>query len=755
MIELVLKKGEILHKAGAPADTLEFIVSGKILIETNGFTLLAEQGTVVGLLEQAGNPYSYNYIVAEDVTLNSYPFTRFSDINQIVEDNFNKCDNIISSTAKLILSLASKYLQQKKYADKFFKGIIKSYKRYKELCGIHGIEVQSFPFLETSQPFIPLKDMPDWVTDYYDQLELMPGNAKKAFYATHSSLITAFLWDASSHAGIYSSLSNQVNEYMNSMMEDYFSSGKADLFDLYLNLLNKGKDKKDLKDEIRETINEIIENWETIPYIKEDIITNKKAMFTELLNEVIVSDTNEDNTSVSRYDLIKDSLDVILRYTNTDEAEDERIRNMLSEFKTLKDKNSNQDSVAQLRKDITKSFMDLYEAAIISSFEASKTPTILKMFFYFGYMDEELIGKDNAVMLYDLAEKMANINSAHVYTIYDWLKSIYEGKNEPSKNEFDQDYVAFLKSQKAGGYISEEMEARYLASNKEKLRFEIRNFFKSAVKVCTGRPSTFCPILSEHNVIKPLSQTLVTLDKINKNWSIIKSIDYSVFYRPCIFQSSEYHISRESILLEVIPNIILMPTIGSKAQLWQETGDLRRDTPGRIAMPIFTDEDLFVMQLKLAGEFRWEMCKRVQGGRWNDVTDHSLTSEYFDYLQFYKKNNDLSPDAKEKVRTQISNSRNSFKNVFIADYLSYVRYEALGSPRLNKVAKSILFTYCPFSKALRDKLKTNPMYENLIMRHEVKAAKNLKTLSARYNKLKDDKGNLPSEIINFIKFYTL
>lgn len=752
MKEITIKAGEIIHNTGESTDSLEYIQSGKVRIETDGFSLTAKKGTIIGILEQANTPYSYNYVAEEDVILHSYPFTRFSDVNQIAEDKASECDTIISSTASLILSLSSKYTQQKKYADKFYNGIKKSYNRYKELCGIHGKEVQSFPFLETSQPFVPLKNMPDWVTDYYDQLELMPGNAKKAFYSTHPALITAALWDASSHAGLYSSLCHQVSEYMNTLFEDYFSSGKAELFDLYYNLLLKDKDNKDLISEVRDAINDLIDIWETIPSIDNEIIEKKKAMFNSILTMAGGND-GEDGDS-SKYDLVKDSLDVILRYTNTDEAEDERIRSLISRFKILKDKNSSQDDVSQLRRDITKSFMDLYEAAIISSFEASKTPTILKMFFYFGYMDEELIGRDNAVLLYDMAEKMTFSEGSHVYTIYDWLKSIYYGKNEPSKNEFDQDYPAFLKSQKAGGYISEDMEARYLASNKEKLRFEIRNFFKSAVRVCTGRPSTFCPVLSDHNVIKPLATTIVTLDKITKNWTLIRSIDFSVFYRPCVFQSQEYRLSRESILLEVIPNVILMPTIGSKAQLWQETGDLRRDTPGRIAMPIFTDEDLFIMQLKLAGDFRWEMCKRIQGARWNDVTDHSLTSDYFDYLQFYKKNNDLSPDAKEKVKTQISNSRNSFKNVFIADYLNYIRYEALGSPRLNKVSKVLMFTYCPFAKPLRDKLKSNPMYENLISRHEIKAAKNLKTLSARYNKLKEEKGSLPPEIIDFIKYYT-
>lgn len=758
MKDISYSAGTVIHKAGDPAKTLDFIVSGKVEIRVGAFSVNAGKGSVIGILEQAGNPYSYDYIASEDVTVNEYTFTRFSDVHQIIEDQFDNCEMIITSTAKTVLSLATKYRQLRKLAERFYSSLSKYYSRYKEICGLHGLEIQSFPFLETTSPFVPTKDMPDWVTDYYDQLEIMPDETKKAFFATHSSLATASLWDASSHAKLFLSGSFEADKYLNDVLEEYFLSSKADLFDLFNNLLSRGKNANDIKYEIKTCVNDIIDEWESNPKITKEQIESKKAIFKDLLsdNEPLnaTSESEDAAPAPSRYELVENSLDTILRYTNTDEAEDERFHQMVSEFKALKDKNSSQDDVANLRRDITKSFLDIYESAIISSFEAPKTPTILKMFFNFGYMDEELIGRDNALLLYDMVENLSYSPEQNVYTIYDWLKSIYTGENEPSKNEFDQDYQAYIKTQKASGYITEDMEARYLSSNKEKLRFEIRNFFKSAMKVCTGRPSTFFPILSDHNIIKTLEAMVITADKITKNWTIIRSIDYSAFYRPCVFQSPEYHITRESILLEVMPNIILMPTIGSKAQLWQETSGVRRDTPARIAMPIFTDEDLFIMQLKLTAEFRWEICKRVQGARWNDVTDHSLTSDYFDYLQFYRKNNDLSADAKEKVKSQILNSRNSFKNVFVADYISWVRYEALGSPRVNKVAKAILFSYCPFSKTIRDKLKTNPMYENMISRHEIKAAKNAKTLSARYSKLKDSNGSLPPEIIDFVKYYT-
>lgn len=759
MKEVKISAGTVIHQAGDAAKSLEYIKSGKIEIKCESFNFSLKAGGIIGILEQSGTPYSYDYIATDDCVLVEYPFSRFSDVNYIVEDYLSSCDSIVASIASMVLSLSSKYRLQKKYSDKFYTTLSDGYLRYKELCGLHRFEVQSFPFLELNSAFNPDKDMPDWVNDYYDQLEIMPSSAKKAFFATHASMTTAYIWEAVSHAKLYLSLCSQISNYLEEVITPYFFSPHADLLDLFNNLLMHNKGDNGINSEVNDAVKKYIDALESNPLLPADKIDEKKNHYKELINATneAVDDENVGTTEAtnisSRYSAIIDSLDTILRYTNTDEAEDERFRTMVSEFKTLKDKNSNNDNVSRLRKDITKAFIDLYESAIISSFEAPSTPTILKMFFYFGYMDEDLIGRENALKLYDMAEKISMAGASNVYTIYDWLKAIYNGQQEPSKNEFDQDYPAFIKSQRASGYITEDMERRYLTSNKEKLRFEIQNFFKTAVRVCSGRPSTYCPILSDHNIIKPLENILASSDKINKNWDVIRAIDYSLFYRPCVFSSAEYHITRESIIQEVLPYVILLPTIGSRALLWQETAGASRNTPARIAMPIFTDDDLLPMQIKLAGEFRWEICKKIQGARWNDISDHSLTSEYFDYLQFYRKNSNLSPDAKEKVKNQISNSRNSFKNVFVADYLLWIKNEALGAPRLNKVSKTILFTYCPFSKAIRERLKTNPMYESLINRHEIKAAKNLKLLKLKYSKLKDSSGSLPPEIIDYITYY--
>ena len=163
-----------------------------------------------------------------------------------------------------------------------------------------------------------------------------------------------------------------------------------------------------------------------------------------------------------------------------------------------------------------------------------------------------------------------------------------------------------------------------------------------------------------------------------------------------------------------------MPNIGIRGVMWQEIEGRKRTTPSRMMVSIFQMEDLNNLIVRMTGEYRWEMCKRIQGARWNDVSDASLTSEYFDYIQFYKKNRDLSADAKDKVKLSMQKAKNSFKEMFIRDYCSWIIYEGAGSPRLNKVARTILFTYCPFAKEIRNKLKANPLYKDMMDRYDIK-----------------------------------
>ena len=197
--------------------------------------------------------------------------------------------------------------------------------------------------------------------------------------------------------------------------------------------------------------------------------------------------------------------------------------------------------------------------------------------------------------------------------------------------------------------------------------------------------------------------------------------------------------------MEVLPDFILMPNMGTRGAMWQEIENRRRTTSARMMLSIFHLEELANTIIRLSGEYRWEMCKRVQGARWNDLTELSLTSEYFDYIQFYRKNGDLSTEAKEKIKNSLTKTKNNYKEMFVLDYMYWILYESAGSPRLNKIARNILFNYCPFPKEIRETLGNNPIYREILDKYNVRNAQKVHHIELVRQKL-NARGLTPAEI---------
>ena len=296
------------------------------------------------------------------------------------------------------------------------------------------------------------------------------------------------------------------------------------------------------------------------------------------------------------------------------------------------------------------------------------------------------------------------------------------------------------------------MEELMLSDMAQKVDYELNNMFTNVNKITFGQISNYCPVLSESNILKSLEHSQLSASTIKENLDRIRQLDYSAYYREMLYANTDLGINKEMIQVEILPDFILMPGIGTRGVMWQEIEGKRRTTPSRMMLPVFYMPDLFEAITRLTGEFRWEMCKRIQGARWNDAAEHSLTSDYFDYLQFYRKNNELSPDTKEKIRLSLIRSKNSFKESFVRDYIIWIVFESSGSPRLNKSVRSVLLTHCPFSANLIQSLKNNPMYTESITHYETKRLQKLHHYELILQKAKNLNKKVPQEIIEQIEF---
>ena len=206
---------------------------------------------------------------------------------------------------------------------------------------------------------------------------------------------------------------------------------------------------------------------------------------------------------------------------------------------------------------------------------------------------------------------------------------------------------------------------------------------------------------------------------------------------------------------EILPDIVLMPNAGIKAMMWQEISGVKSDTPARFMFPVFTAVDLNELMLETIARYRWEMCRRLEGVHWNDVREKSLTAEYCTYIQFYRNNRDLSTEAKEKLKGTLAQAKNNYREVFVKDYINWIKFESKGSFRLNKIARDILIRYCPFVKAVRDELKANPLYQTSITKFEAETTKKLQRYTGLYNKYTQAGGEITEELNDNLLFYQM
>lgn len=450
---------------------------------------------------------------------------------------------------------------------------------------------------------------------------------------------------------------------------------------------------------------------------------------------------------------LEKSLPRLLTYAELDSDEAARFMQLVETYRDPKNQTSLSDEARQLRRDISKTFYRIYFLIFKKAVNAITIPPIVSMFLNFGYMDEQLLARENVLDLYKLSSSVDELcNGNGVYTCFAWLREIFWGDKEPSKNSMDMDYAETIASERRQGKRTPSDAEKALKDNEAKVRFEIENMFTSANRVVFGRGSTFCPILTDNVVTRSFSALVATAEKITSSLNSITSKDYSAFYREIIYQNKEVEIEREFIMAEVLPNIILMPTCGNEGIMWQEIEGRRKDSPARFVLPIFPTINVANIMITVTGRFRWEMCKRSQGVYWNNISEPSLTAEYCDYIQFYKKNRDLPEAAKAKIKSTLTSCRNNYREVFVKDYETWMIYEVMGSFRLTRLSRRILATYCPFAKVLRDRLKENPMVKELFSSESKAFAPKAKHLDIVIASLQRKGYEVPPPLLEYKKF---
>ncbi len=754
MAGITLEKGQTVYTYGQPMTALHLITNGKIQVTYPGGSFYLNKGGVIGICEICSEIHFFEYTVAEDATIVTYSFSNLEVLDDLLEKHPDVARLFLLSAFYQINTLMERCSVASLDCSSLHQNLTEDYRKYIMICNRYRITPRFLENFEEQGAYLG-EEAPDfWLSGFYLGLSRVYAGDGYKTLIQDPALSSGFLRKcALDIRRTFTGLDEQAR-YQEKIADMYFHESGNDLFDFFTALYYKLGSNSEEAEELLRDINRMITQFENTAYVDSDYLEQRVRSFRNSI-AMMQAPTSSRTSDEDYSDIINElagSLNKILEYAGHDLDVVTSFRQNVHAYKQLTSKSATDDDSCKLRAKLTEEFNHLYSLIFEQTLQSSDIPIPVLMFLYFGYVDEELAGIDNAIQLYLLALKMHDHTESGFYTLYDWLLAIYHGKKEPSRNEFEQDYNDYIHKQKLNNTISD-AEARDLEDNTlAKVHYELHNMFPPVNKMTFGRISTFCPLFTEENVLKNLGDTYVTASAVGKIFTRIKQIDYTAFYRESLDTENMNLMGKELIHTEYMPDIILMPNVGIRGVMWQEIEGKRRGSSGRMMLPIFHLEDLHTTLLRLTGEFRWELCKRVQGNRWNDVTERSLTSEYFDYIQFYRKNHDLSSEAKERLHTSLQRAKNSFKEMFIRDYITWIMFEGTGAPRLNKVARKILFTYCPFPAALRTTLKQNPLFSDLLSRQEIQTAQKLHRLNGLMKKIQNNGHGVPETLTREIAY---
>ena len=693
-----------------------------------------------------------------------------------LERFLKKLDSISGNLAVFFWAAKERYGFSRAPAAAFFREGLDNLQKMAEK-GYQLPSVFSQEFIEEDhsdileEDYIPPAEISEERIEYYRRLLNIPVEVRKAFYgsdafvaARHCNLASELLEEIQS--GIRGALSSAGKILNHVYVED-----QECIFKEYIEAANEVKKSSQDPYVLLQALDYIIRKMRQIALFYEREYLHRIDMDVDYMENMYSlakkppesaspgtaggfgDDLEVTGGNEGIPDELRDSADKILRYSNIPRERADMFRRNLEAFRRLKDKLSSDEYARSIRNAAVPLFFEVYNAVYKKVAEERNDSRLFNMFLMFGYMDETLLKPENVLALYRMANKSFDRGSCPVYNMREWLDKIYRMEKDPSINEFGQDYFDVFRESHKGRAVSEKEKNDYESDTGGRLKHEIDNMLKTNQKLCNGHISLYFPILHDDMITRDISRSFVTPGMVNESVKKILDIDFSAFHREVSYRNPEKGIEKEFIMKPVAPDIILIPTYGSRAMMWQEISGRDRNTPGRFMIPIFTDENLDDLMLRLVGNFRWEICKTVMGVAWSDITEKSLTSEYSDYVQFYKKNRDLSEEAKEKLKIQIAKYNGRIRDIFTTDYETWINFESKGIIRLNKVVRAIMYKYCPLSKPLRKGLEKQPMFNEVAARFNIERAKLARHIENNYARMVRNGIALDPELEENLRFY--
>jgi len=758
-----LLKNTVIFQEQEEVTYICMVLKGRITAINHGSRIVLTQGCMFGIHDLFLGRYLSNYVASEDAVIYPFPVSGVDSLHEIFAFNKDYQGVIIYSLCYYIRELSQVLEEISRCDESLFEYLKDEYSYYVNAGHSSKLPVYAIPKFEELEGYNSEVEFNHREADFFCECSNLPLAAVKTFYGHSESMTMAHVEDACAILANLTLNCQEVTVHLEDTFKLLMNNSEMCLFKRTIALYQDFKKDGLVNQELMRRIDNMVDRINSVDKIlslyTNHSVTLERKEFEELYLSLVVETEPEETTNNDTADIkamvdsLHGSMRQIFNFVELEKEKEVPFTKAVDYFVNAEDRLSPDDEMRLKRREITKLYYEIYERAFLISYKKQKAiPKAIDLFLRYGFVDERLLTEQQ---LHSLCKLDAGTNEGpcRIYTLYEWFSLIMQGKREPSKSEFDLEYVDHLRALRKKGEITESVEKELLVDVEKKLHYEVTNMFAYNNKLLNGQISIFIPILYKEQFYNVVERAMLTKQKINDSFEKVLAIDYSAFHRESLYVNAEAGIEKEYIMKQVLPEIIILPVVGSNGSMWQEISIKRRNNPGRFLFPQFIDSNLDDIMIKLFARFRWELCRCIQGTAWNDLKHKSLTSEYVDYIQFYRRNHDLSEERKEKLKLQIQKGRNNTREIFVIDYEAWIKGEASGAIRLNKVARDLLATYCPFSKEIREKLATQPLFVEAFARYQRNTTKKIRELELRFHALTKEKIELTKELEDTMSFY--
>ena len=761
-------KGTEIYVQGEEVSSLCLVVKGRVRIHAEGVNIVVGTGNFLGLCDLPLETHQVTYEADTNTVVYAFAISKFSKtVKAITKANKDYSVLMVSTLSRYIRGLSVIYDGLKTMSDNLYHFVSESHDKYLDIASHAGVKVSPVKSVSGLNKFESDNVLDKEKVVYYRSCCEVPSDVQKSFFGFN---MTIALHHIHEQAEIVNNLIKQCVENA-AYIKDIVNPLIKDDHSLYMGVWQLATTMQHMQEdtgEIMSLFDEVVDKINTTEnYLYEkcsiDLQIDHEFMedaYFNLLNGTNKSGesdieefalTEENHISVEELD---GSLSYILEYSEIDDEKASDFTKHINDFIAMRDKTSTEDDARTIRRGLVKIYYDLYKAVFIKDYKSSEdTPLIIDFFLRYGFISEKLLSTELLEELLSLDDFDSGTGSCKVYDMKEWLTEIANGNKEPSKSEFDMDFEENLRDMRKNGRITEEQQKQMTNDRMAKLDYEINNMFKTNHRLLNGQVSTFVPFLYTEGCTGSLHRFLLSKDRINAAVQRLLKIDFSAFYRERLFTEGSEKFQKEYIVEEVFPDVIVFPAFGSNGIMWQELSGRRRNSKGRFLLPYFMDSDIDGVMIKLFGRFRWELCRTMQGAAWNNIQIKSLTSEYSDFIQFYRKNRELSDEKKEKLKMQIQKSRNNTREVFVIDYENWIKHEAQGGLCLSKPVREIMTMYCPFRAAVRESISEQPLFREAMVAFIRERGKKKKEYDLKFKVWEKDGIEIPEEVIRTKEFY--